>query len=111
MVGIIDEPPGSGIIMLLTTMFGHISMMEREHHFDTNLWPIFLINGSSCVVISTFVNNHNRLPRALQVSHFYGRFMNFLSKKSRIGGWFAKNPNRIYYSDNIIRIIKKVEVI
>jgi hypothetical protein len=81
-----------GIISFLIIGIFHPLVIKAEYHFGTKIWPLFLIGGIICILLSLL--SHNALiSGALGVtgfSFFWSIFELFQQKKRVEKGWFPK---------------------
>ena len=87
-----------GVFAFVITGIFHPVVVKCEYYFSAKVWPLFLIAGIVCAIISLLVENQI-------VSGIFG-ILSFVllwcirelhEQTERVRkGWFPKNPNRKY---------------
>jgi len=81
-----------GIISFLIIGIFHPIVIKTEYHFGTKIWPLFLIGGTICIVLS-LLSNSTIISGALGVSgfSFFWSILELFHQKKRVEkGWFPK---------------------
>lgn len=74
----------------------HPIVIKSEYYFGKKVWPVFLVVGLFCLVISTQVNDF-MLAAVLGVFGFSSLWSihEIIEQEERVRkGWFPKNPKR-----------------
>ncbi len=87
-----------GVFAFVITGIFHPVVIKCEYYFSAKVWPLFLVSGILCAVISLIAENHT-------VSGIFG-ILSFVllwcirelkEQEERVKkGWFPRNPNRKY---------------
>lgn len=72
----------------------HPLVIKGEYHFGTKIWPLFLIGGVVCVILSFFTNSIllSSICGVAGFSFFWSILELFEQKKRVAKGWFPKKP-------------------
>jgi hypothetical protein len=74
----------------------HPIVIKAEYYFSSRCWPVFLLAGSFCLVLSLFIQNiiGNALMGILGCSLLWS-IRELKQQEKRVErGWFPKNPKR-----------------
>ena len=85
-----------GICSFLIIGIFHPIVIKGEYYFGAKIWPVFLIVGLICVVVSLFVDN-NLLSCIIAVFGFSALWGigELKEQEERVAkGWFPANPNK-----------------
>lgn len=85
-----------GITSFLIIGLFHPIVIKCEYYFSYKIWPIFLVGGIGCCVLSLFVHNFI-LSAILAVLGFamLWTIKELKEQDERVKkGWFPENPNR-----------------
>lgn len=78
--------------MLIATGIGHIIVIKGEYYFGTKLWPIFLVIGILCLLLSIIFKNAlvSGILGIIAMTFLWG-ILEILKQKKRVEkGWFPK---------------------
>ncbi len=92
---------GIGTFLIIGIL--HPVVIKTEYHFGTGAWPLFLISGSACVLLSLFSNIAilSVLLSILGFSLLWGIKELFEQRRRVEKGWFPNKPSKDkYYSMN-----------
>ena len=88
-----------GIIIGLATfvMIGALHPVVIKAEFSIKIWPVFLIAGLVCLVVSLFSGNFifSTIMGVLGFSLMWSILELFHQKKRVEKGWFPANPNKV----------------
>ncbi len=85
-----------GAFMLVVIGLFHTLVIKVEYHFGTRLWPVFLVIGLFCMIVSFLVNS-SLISGVLGIAGFLflWNIHEIFKQKERVRkGWFPKNPKR-----------------
>ncbi len=91
---------GQGILLGAATfcLIGvfHVIVIRCEYHFSKAVWPVFLLVGLACLVISLFLKSYfaSALTAIFGISCLWSIKELFEQEKRVEKGWFPKNPKR-----------------
>lgn len=78
--------------MLISTGIGHIIVIKGEYHFGTKLWPLFLVIGLLCLLLSIIFKNTlvSGILGIIAMTFLWG-ILEILKQRKRVEkGWFPK---------------------
>lgn len=85
-----------GAISFLIIGLFHPIVIKCEYHFTWRIWPVFLVGGIFCAVLSLFFENEV-LSASLAVLAFtmFWTIKELKEQEERVQkGWFPANPKR-----------------
>ena len=85
-----------GLCSFLIIGLLHPVVIKGEYYFGVKIWPLFLLGGIICIVISILTNNIviSSLAGILGFSLFWSIHEIFAQKKRVEKGWFPKKPDK-----------------
>jgi hypothetical protein len=75
----------------------HPIVIKTEYYFGKKVWPVFLVVGLICLLISMFINDKiiSAIVGVLGFSSLWS-IHELIEQEERVEkGWFPKNPNKI----------------
>lgn len=85
-----------GIASFLIIGILHPVVIKVEYYFGKHMWPIFLITGIGCILLSLFIDNliPSILLSVLGFSLLWS-VNELIEQEERVRkGWFPKNPDK-----------------
>lgn len=85
-----------GLIAFFIIGIFHPIVIKTEYYFGKKVWPVFLIVGISCLLISIFINDKiiSAIIGVLGFSSIWS-IHELIEQEERVNkGWFPKNPRR-----------------
>lgn len=85
-----------GLAAFLIIGLLHPVVIKGEYYFGTNIWPVFLVFGLACIILSVMVA-HLLLSIILGIFGFslLWSILELFHQKKRVEkGWFPKNPKK-----------------
>lgn len=78
--------------MLIATGIGHIVVIKGEYHFGIKIWPVFLLIGILCLVLSILCKNSltSGILGIVSITFLWGILEIFKQKQRVEKGWFPK---------------------
>ncbi len=85
-----------GAMAFLTIGIFHPVVIKGEYYFGARIWPIFLVLGLVCVVLSLLVDNtYGSVTLGVVGFSSLWTIHEIKEQEARVArGWFPKNPNR-----------------
>jgi hypothetical protein len=85
---------GLGAFLIIGAL--HPVVIKAEYYWGTRIWPVFLISGSICAVLSVFIGIFivSALLAILGFSLLWSIRELFEQEKRVEKGWFPKNPKK-----------------
>ena len=86
-----------GAIVFLTIGIFHPVVTKGEYYFGARIWPLFLVVGVVCVVLSLLVGNtYGSVTLGVVGFSSLWSIHEIKEQEQRVArGWFPKNPNRV----------------
>ncbi|MDO4493466.1 MAG: DUF4491 family protein [Clostridia bacterium] len=90
----------SGIILGLSAFLCigvfHPIVIKCEYHFTYKCWPVFLVCGAACLIVSMWIENVVAASAVgvLGFSFLWSILELFEQQKRVAKGWFPENPKR-----------------
>lgn len=85
-----------GLVAFLIIGVFHPIVIKTEYYFGKKVWPVFLVFGIICLLISIFIND-KFISAVIGVLGFSSLWSihELLEQEERVKkGWFPKNPNK-----------------
>ncbi len=85
-----------GLFAFLIIGIFHPIVVKGEYYFSSKIWPLFLLAGVLCLVITVNIENtmFSALFSILSFTCFWS-IVELKEQEERVSkGWFPKNPNR-----------------
>lgn len=85
-----------GLIAFFIIGIFHPIVIKTEYYFGKKVWPVFLIVGIICLLISIFLNDKiiSAIIGVLGFSSIWS-IHELIEQEERVNkGWFPKNPRR-----------------
>jgi hypothetical protein len=85
-----------GLVAFLIIGVFHPIVIKTEYYFGKRVWPVFLIVGIICLLISIFIND-KFISAVIGVLGFSSLWSihELIEQEERVKkGWFPKNPSR-----------------
>jgi branched-subunit amino acid transport protein len=85
-----------GVCVLVLIALFHIIVVKFEYYVGAKFWPVFLVAGFVCIVLS-FITKSNFLSGILGIAgiFLFWSIRELIEQKERVEkGWFPKNPDR-----------------
>jgi len=85
---------GLGAFLIIGIL--HPVVIKGEYHFGVKIWPMLLVGGIICTILSVTVENiiGSSLMGVLGFSLFWSIHELFEQKRRVEKGWFPSNPKR-----------------
>jgi uncharacterized membrane protein len=85
-----------GLIAFLIIGVFHPIVIKTEYYFSKKVWPVFLVVGIICLLVSIFIND-KFISAVIGVLGFSSLWSihELIEQEERVKkGWFPKNPNK-----------------
>lgn len=85
-----------GLIAFFIIGIFHPIVIKTEYYFGKKVWPVFLIIGAVCLLISIFINDRiiSAIIGVLGFSSIWS-IHELIEQEERVKkGWFPENPDR-----------------
>lgn len=85
-----------GLIAFFIIGIFHPIVIKTEYYFGKKVWPVFLVVGIFCLLISIFINDKiiSAIIGVLGFSSIWS-IHELIEQEERVNkGWFPKNPRR-----------------
>lgn len=85
-----------GLVAFLIIGIFHPIVIKTEYYFGKKVWPVFLIVGIFCLLLSIFINDKivSAIIGILGFSSLWS-IHELIEQEERVNkGWFPKNPRR-----------------
>lgn len=85
-----------GLVAFLIIGIFHPIVIKTEYYFGKKVWPVFLIVGIICLLLSIFINDKivSAIIGILGFSSLWS-IHELIEQEERVNkGWFPKNPRR-----------------
>jgi hypothetical protein len=82
-------------VLVLIALF-HIIVVKFEYYVGAKFWPVFLVTGLVCVILS-LVTGNDFLSGILGIAgvFLFWSIRELIEQEERVNkGWFPKNPSR-----------------